>query len=365
MTREEMAIRLDSYKYPSVAGLLGGKKVPPVLKKKYRQFIEEELGIKTKEDLDALRTLAANKIMRMQNEVLMKAKEDLHAGRYQSLEQMPLYRAPSKNGNSHIMNIPPELLNVMGFITYINETWEWKYGNGGHTVKETMISCMEDIQDFQRRAPLTAVLAAVSSGDYTHVIMDKSEDKNLMLVTMMVQDYVNNASEKADRGSVISEVLPALFDNIREDVMQIPTEDYDTIDSLKNASDMVIEVTGQNKEYEESELVGIYTAMPGFNMLSEKAIHDLFDDMEDRFEDSELSGNDLTSAMIALSPVRRDSVIRSDYTNSRYLQLMRKILACTLHASFALWKVVELDVLIQSTLDVVKAVLEAGQQHGG
>ena len=85
--------------------------------------ITDYLGIRSRTQLEALRKVVVQDVMRVQEEILTHAAEDFVAGTITE-EQMPLRRVESPDGGYTLENVPPELLRVASFMAWLNEKVE-------------------------------------------------------------------------------------------------------------------------------------------------------------------------------------------------------------------------------------------------
>ena len=81
--------------------------------------ILSDLNIQMQTQLEALRKVVLNELMRVQEEIQKKAAEDLIAGRI-TLDQMPLKRTETAEGVS-LENVPLEIMKVASFMAWLND----------------------------------------------------------------------------------------------------------------------------------------------------------------------------------------------------------------------------------------------------
>ena len=82
-----------------------------------------DLGVTTVDEINTLRELVGEKIEEMSFKVQMKAFKDFTAGKYSSIEEVPLYRDESGD-RVVVRNIPEEMMTWLSFIAWLNERVE-------------------------------------------------------------------------------------------------------------------------------------------------------------------------------------------------------------------------------------------------
>lgn len=113
MKKDVLRNKLDTIKLP--IDKPDTKKAPETYDKHYLTVLEE-LGVKTRADIDKLREAVDDKIVQMSDELRMQTLQDLMSGKIKDITQVPLYR----DGNS-IRNIPDNFAPWIGFIAWLNE----------------------------------------------------------------------------------------------------------------------------------------------------------------------------------------------------------------------------------------------------
>lgn len=73
------------------------KKAPETYDKHYLPVLEE-LGVKTRADIDKLREAVDDKIVQMSDELRMQTLQDLMSGKIKDITQVPLYRDGNLSG---------------------------------------------------------------------------------------------------------------------------------------------------------------------------------------------------------------------------------------------------------------------------
>lgn len=81
------------------------------------------LGIRSRTQLEALRKVVLQDLLRVLEKILDQASEDFAAGRITE-EQMPLRRVESQDGDVTLENVPPDMLKVASFMAWLNEKVE-------------------------------------------------------------------------------------------------------------------------------------------------------------------------------------------------------------------------------------------------
>ena len=104
MKKDVLRNKLDTIKLP--IDKPDTKKAPETYDKHYLPVLEE-LGVKTRADIDKLREAV---------ELRMQTLQDLMSGKIKDITQVPLYR----DGKS-IRNIPDNFAPWIGFIAWLNE----------------------------------------------------------------------------------------------------------------------------------------------------------------------------------------------------------------------------------------------------
>ena len=336
MTREEMAKLIDEWEYPNTAGMLGkNNKCPPVLKKQYRRFVEDVLGANTKEAFDAVRTLAGDKLAREQDKIHKKAIDDIINGRI-SEDEIPLSRE-ERNGGIVLKNIPEQYANILGFLMYLNETWDWKYEGEKRTKGETIRMCILHMKDAQKRAPGTPFFVAVESEHGSHCIIDNDEEKNMIFIAMFLTDYAKNGCAGSHYDA--EKTYSFLFDNIQKDIDSVKASDYTVFDSAAEATEPLREfmkIPGLRRKNvsednpQPDKFRELASKHPEIQEMADKEARHTVSDLSDSIEDSEFNDGHMTMICAAQTLDGQNSII-GEPSQIRYLQLVRKALLCVMH----------------------------------
>lgn len=114
LTKQEIKEQLDRFKFPST--FTGSKE-------DYVALIAVLLYQGA--DVFELREALADKLMEVQQKIIMQNAIDLMSGKYRSVEdmeeRMPLYKKEYPDGSAQMLNVPDEFMQWASFIGTLNE----------------------------------------------------------------------------------------------------------------------------------------------------------------------------------------------------------------------------------------------------
>ncbi len=90
--------------------------------------ILEELGVRSRDDIDKLREAIDDKVVQMSDELRLQFLQDVLSGKIKDITQMPLYR----DGDS-VRNIPDNFAPWLSFIVWLNERRTALFEDGKHS----------------------------------------------------------------------------------------------------------------------------------------------------------------------------------------------------------------------------------------
>ena len=109
---------LDQLKLPGKDQLQNNENPYPLY-----EPILNQLGAKTREDIDKLRMVVGDRIQRMSDEIVKQNMRDFMAGKIKRMEDMPLYRKKTPEGET-LENVPEEMMAWFAFMAFLNEKSE-------------------------------------------------------------------------------------------------------------------------------------------------------------------------------------------------------------------------------------------------